>query len=218
MLTHPLICSHAAARNRPHRTICRAIGRLARAAGSTVDYERAIPELYEWEQDKPKPREAILDVVLTWPGALALQTVDVCISCPHADRTSAAWRRPALAATNAEKRKAARYGQSVMPLSFESHGRMGPNSLLALKSMARQACTYGVAKTPPPILLQRWRADLELALYFVLADTYLQARGAIASRAGPGSHPIGKLLPGTSRLGESTNETPEVSCAQIGDD
>ena len=154
---------------------------------------------------------------MTWPGALSLQTVDVCISCPHADRTNTAWRRPALAATNAEKRKANRYGPSVMPLSFESHGRMGPNSLLALQAMARQACTYGTARIPPPILLQRWRADMELALYFVQADTYLQARGALATHAGPGSHPIGKLLPGTSRRGESTNETPEVSCAQLGE-
>ena len=58
---------------------------------------------------------------------------------------------------------------------------------------------------------------MELALYFIQADTYLQARGALAARAGPGSHPIGKILSGTSRRGESINETNEVSRAELGD-
>ena len=215
MLMHPLVCGHAASRHRPHITLCRAMGRLARAAGATADYERALPELYRWERDKPNPKEAIVDVVLTLRGALSLQTVDVCISRPHADRTAAAWRRPGVAATNAERRKATRYGNEVMPFSFGNYCRMGPRSRLAIKAMARCARTYGVAKVPPALLVQKWRADVELALYFVETDIILQSRGVHVEKAGPTSHPIRKILPGKARVGTSTNEVRERSSAPI---
>ena len=51
LLIHPLLCKHGAARNRPHRALSRAVGRLTRAAGACVDYERHIPELYQWEEN-----------------------------------------------------------------------------------------------------------------------------------------------------------------------
>ena len=197
--------------------LCRALGRLTRAAGAIADYERAMPEYYMWDEASSKVQEAILDVVLTWPGALALQTIDVCISCPHAERADTAWKKPGVAAASAERRKATRYGPEVMPLSIESHGRLGPQSLIALEAIARQASAYGTAKVPPAKLVQRWRADIELALYFTLADTMLQARGALPEKAGPDSFPVGRILPGTSRTGPSAAETQERSAAAIGD-
>ena len=65
-----------------------------RAAGATVDYERHVPELYEWDERSQRCKEAILGVVCTGPGSLALQSVDVSISCPYADRATASATKP----------------------------------------------------------------------------------------------------------------------------
>ena len=216
MLIHPLVCKHSAARLRPHRAICRALGRSMRAAGAQVDYERAIVEHYRWDSSLQRYQEAILDVVLTWPGAVALQAIDVCISCPLAERVPAAAKHAGKAATQAEKRKATRYGADVLPLSFESHGRLGPASQLALDAMARQASAYGQSRCTAGALVRKWRADLELALMFVEADIILQSRGALAACAGPGSYPIGKLLPGNARAAAAAAEASEPSAAPIG--
>ena len=121
-----------------------------------------------------------------------------------------------VAAANAEKRKVTRYGSEVLRLSIESHGRLGANSQAVLYAMARPASTYGTAKVHPSLLVQRWRGDLELALFFIQADIMLQARGALSTCAGPDSYPIGKLLPGSRGLGGASAETAERSSAALG--
>ena len=83
--------------------------------------------------------------------------------------------------------------------------------------MARLASTYGTAKVQPAVLVQRWRAHLELALFFIQADITLQARGALSACAGPDSFPIGKILPGTRRVGFVSAEVAERSAAALGE-
>ena len=208
ILVHPLLCDHAAARLRPHRALCRAIGRACRATGAAVDYERHVPHMYIWEEANQRHREAILDVVVTWPGATVLRSIDVTICCPLAERVHTAWKVPGAAAVTAERRKASRYGEEVLPLAFESFGRMGPRSLDVMDTLAREACLYSTARPSAATLVRRWRADLGLALFFTHADALLQARGAAPAIAGAASFPIGRMLRAAAAAGGEQSQGP----------
>ena len=96
-LVHPLTCDHVAARLRPHRALCKALGRACRAQGAAIDYERRIPHLYRWDEDMQRYQQAVLDVVITWPGACPLKTVDATIACPLAERAANSWKKPGAA-------------------------------------------------------------------------------------------------------------------------
>ena len=66
ILVHPLLCDHAAAHLRPHRALCRAIGRACRATGAAVDYERHVPHMYVW--GRPTNATGRLSLMWWWRG------------------------------------------------------------------------------------------------------------------------------------------------------
>ena len=93
------------------------------------------------------------------------------------------------------QRKHARYGDQVMPISLETYGRVGPRSLAALDAAAHEATVYGRTDASPAQLVQRWRADMELALAYATADAVLASRGALQHVAGSAHFPVGRMVP-----------------------
>ena len=191
---HPLECDAAAARLRPHRAVTVAVGRGLRGCGAEVDYERHVPHLYTWDEEKQRYTEAILDVVSVFPGDAQQRCYDITISSPHAQRVKNTWRRAGASARAGESRKKQRYGPAVRPLAFESYGRLGPGSQAALWRAAQEAHHYGRAEGTARQLVQRWRADMELALLYAQADAILAAKGALAHVAGARHYPIGRMV------------------------
>ena len=81
-----------------------------------------------------------------------------------------------MAAKAGESAKLSRYGPTVRPLAFESHGRVGARSLQIFNDLAAMA----VAAQPPQTrlretaLVRRWRLALEATLVFEKADLLVQ--------------------------------------------
>ena len=77
-----------------------------------------------------------------------------------------------------EKAKKARYGEEFRPLAFESHGRLGHQSLLTIADLASWAAAVsphqGLRETA---MIRRWRLALESALLFEKADLMVQSLG-----------------------------------------
>jgi hypothetical protein len=214
MLVHPHVCTHGAARMRAHRAISHIVGRHCRALGAAVDYERHIPHLYQWDAQGHRYTEAILDIAITWPGEAIVHSYDVCIGCPLADRyTPAATRHTGQAATNAEKRKMDRYGESVGPISLETYGRLGYRSQIVLADIARTAAQLGTLTKPPGMLVRALRQDIDLALAFSNADNALLAQGALSMRAGPTVVPISRIV---RALGAGSGEHQQAAPAEDG--
>ena len=208
LCTHPLVCDAAAARLRPHRAVSTAIGRALRAAGAEVDYERHIPHLYQWDEEKQRYREAILDVVAVWPGDSVLRCWDVTIACPHAQRVAKAAEVPGAAVTSAERRKHDRYGADVRPFGLETYGRMGVKSMSMLWEAAREASLYGRATASAAALQSRWRADADLALCYSQADAMLASKGALQHVAGAAYFPVGRMVKRTTAAGGEHRQGP----------
>ena len=83
-LTHPHLCRVGPARMRPHRGLCHVLCQEIKFAGTHVDLERACPEFYKISETGAVEEEAILDVVIHFPGGPQQRMVDFTIRCPHA--------------------------------------------------------------------------------------------------------------------------------------
>ena len=148
-----------------------------REAGAAVDMERYIPHLYDTttKDGVTKQREAIMDVVIHFPGSWTNALVDVSIRCPHAERYKNASTEVSIAALAGEREKAERYGQEVQPLIFETYGRLGSRSLTTLQSLADSSAVAGKASTRR---LAGWRKQLERAVVWSAAESVLLSLGA----------------------------------------
>ena len=103
--------------------------------------------------------------------------IDVTIRSPHASRYKSSATVAGVAAAAGAKEKKDRYGDTVLPLPFESYGRLGEvgHETLETLAIAASACT-GPARFP-----HGWRAACERALLYAIADVGLLALGACAS-------------------------------------
>ena len=146
-------------------------------AGAAVDLERNIPWLYdEVEKDGVmRTREAIMDVVVNFPGTWCTALVDVSIRCPHSERYNRAVTEPALTSRNGEKNKDTRYGSAVLPLVFETYGRLGPSSLNTLRVLADASA---IARKASTRRMAGWRKQLERAVIWSASDSVLQSYGS----------------------------------------
>jgi hypothetical protein len=178
-LKHTCICVKGAARHRPHHAVKQAYASVLRRDGATVDVERHVPQLY-YRDPAGHVVEAILDLVAVWPGQSKQRHIDVTLSCPLADRNAAIDPVPGAAAMIAERRKLKRYGEDVMPMAFESFGRIGPQSLAHLRTLACEAAGHqrSALEPTPPRRMARMRGEIERVLLFYLADAALLCLGS----------------------------------------
>ena len=119
-----------------------------------------------------------MDLVVAFPGSLAQVWVDVSIRCPHAERYTRADRAAGAAADRAAEEKRERYGPLVMPLVFESYGRLGSAGRRTLEGLALHAAACVRDQWAVQRLVPRWHAALERAVTFATAEIALLALGA----------------------------------------
>ena len=169
---------------RPHRALAATLARELRRCGAEVDLERTVVELTQTDE-RGRVTEAILDLVLTFPGSVQPLYVDVTIRSPHASRYERAHHRLGGAAAAAVREKFKRYGSSVLAIAFESYGRLAVDSHRALEHLAAHAGVSLREWWAAPRLLPTWRAALEKSVHFSIAETDLLALGCSVTAVAP---------------------------------
>jgi hypothetical protein len=178
-LIHAALCGAGPMRMRGHRAIASTLRAAVEREGAIVDLERTLPELYSTDASGAVT-EAVMDMVIYWPGAGTAHWVDVSIRCAHASRYTTAQKRGGVAAAAGEVEKRRRYGDSVSPLIFETAGRLGRCGIAALAAMDRDARMYGRRKLGrlPGLNVRSVRVLLEAAIIRHDADATLLSLGA----------------------------------------
>ncbi len=182
---HPHLCKMGPARMRPHMAVAAVVKKTLCRAGAEADLERAVSSLYRTDS-RGRVLEAILDVVVIPPGCLSYLPIDVTIRCPHSDRYSGSANKVAVAAADGEGEKLSRYGPTVMPISLETYGRMGPSSIAGVRQLAGVLSTSAgfVNFRTGSDLLAALRGEIERTLLWNIADiTLLSLGGASRVRA-----------------------------------
>ena len=180
------------------------LARLLQRAGAHVDIERACPDLFKLvggsngqtggsqprgvsatlrnatragqsSSQQGTVREAILDIVATFPGSMRQHRIDVTIHSPFVASCHNADRKVASAATAAESAKKTRYGASVLPVAFETCGRLGFKSIESLQFLQQEALLWGIDLQQARLL--HWQRELETVVAFQLADSALICLG-----------------------------------------
>lgn len=150
---------------------------------ANVDLERVVPDLLQVCQRENGDTyvDAILDLVVCWPGQVQPAWLDVTVRCPHAVRYAVAHARTGHAAAGGEQDKARRYGGSVLPVALETYGRIGTYSRECLEVLALQAGSCLGDQWALTRLVSRWTAVLQRTVLFAVADVDLLALGANVS-------------------------------------
>ena len=117
-------------------------------SGGNVDVERAVPAMAV-ETPDGKITDAILDVTCWFPGRIERFALDATVRFPDCERYVGAARKAGEAASVGEQEKVMRCGQDVLPLGFETGGRLGITSMRSLQALATaaQASTVGASTT-----------------------------------------------------------------------
>ena len=161
---------------RIHNTVNSALARNLRAARGNVDLERAMPDMAQQRPDG-SIEEAIMDLTCWFPGCAEWHGVDVTVRYPGAVWYYGAADHAGKASAKAEAEKIKRYGQDVLPLAYETGGRLGTQSMQSLRKLAAQAAATDRGILTAAGLENRWRRDIESALLFAVADALLLAMG-----------------------------------------
>ena len=172
---------------RAHRSIQGALCRELRAVGAAVDLERIVPELSGRAQGSRESADAILDLYVTFPGVPERFLVDVTVRSPHAARFPDAATRIGQPSAAGAKEKFDLYGPAVLPLAFESYGRIGAAGLRTIATLAVAAASSAFSPATSSRFQHLWRAACERALLYASADVALLALGADARRFAPHS-------------------------------
>ena len=228
ILVHPHLCSFSGAYLRPHRGLCKGVGRILAASGGILDYERYVPELYQIRNRKGDEtiipenltqadiRGAQMDIYALWPGDSQQLLVDIGTTCPLQPSGVDMHLHPGKAAKERDGDKDSRYLDGVHKLMFETYGRCGSQSIATLKLMAQKACEHGAYAGPPARLEADLRQEAERILFFTNADNVLLALGADLKRAGGNAYPIGKLVrPRRSGAGETRERTVTGAAPEV---
>ncbi len=190
-VTHPLLCRVGKSRLKPHRMVARSFCRLFESLNVYADEERAIPSLYQLEENG-RIKEAVLDAVLSFPGETGLVPFDVTIRCPHGEDEGIAATRPGHAAKSGCLDKDERYGTNcVVPLSYETYGRLDERSCAELRAVCAAAArcnnastAAGTNKLTGAEAYNKVRRGLERTLLWEQADTMIRSIGHTAA-SGP---------------------------------
>ena len=96
---HPEACKCGAAGDRSHRRLEKVLQQGLESAGGEVDLERIVPELAADKlKDDKLPKDARMDLAISWPGQLQQQWIDVSIRSPHSQHAGPSARVPGSAA------------------------------------------------------------------------------------------------------------------------
>ena len=191
-------CRTAVARLRIHDAVGHRLARSLRAAKGNVDIERAMPDMAIRKPDG-SIEEAIMDLTCWLPGMPEWHGIDVTVRYPGATRYYGAADHVGKAATKAEAEKVRRYGKGVLPLAYETGGRLGVGSMNSLRQLAAKAAAVDGGFLTAAGLENRWRRRIEAALLFAVADALLLAMGGEqASHLGTGRVRAGGRPPGSS--------------------
>ena len=178
---HPSQCGAGPNTLRTHNALSEVVRQLAVREGAFADKEQRVPDLYHVDPTSGAVVEAILDVVISWPGSGIVHRVDVTVRCPYAARYAAtSHSRSAVAADKGDEDKRVRYGDEVMPLTFESLGRLSAEGHATLAAISRESILYGKKRIGrrPGVQVKTLRARLEVELLRQQADTLLVSLGS----------------------------------------
>ena len=123
-----------------------------------------------------------MDIVAKFPGPLTQFRVDVTIRSPFAQSLKGADSVAARAASIAESTKERRYGQSVLPIAFESCGCLGYKSGEALQSLRQEALLWGWDALGTTKRFSHWQRELETVVADQIADTAIHCMGRSGHR------------------------------------
>jgi hypothetical protein len=118
-VVHPALCDAGATKLRTHNALKFVLAQDLRNEGAFVDVECRVPDLYK-RLPNGEIREAILDLVVEWPGAGRRHLIDVTVRCPHALRYGNSASKVGAAAAAGDKDKFDHYGPTVSPFAVES--------------------------------------------------------------------------------------------------
>ncbi len=189
-VTHPQLCRVGKSRLKPHRMVTRSFCRLFETMNVYADEERAVPSLYQIEENG-RVKEAVLDVVLSFPGETGLVPFDVTIRCPHGEDEGVAATKPGHAAKSGCLDKDERYGTGcVVPLAFETYGRLDERSCIDLRAVCAAAArcnnsstASGAGRLTGTEAYNKVRRGLERTLLWEQADTVLRSIGQTTASA-----------------------------------
>ena len=137
--------------------------------------ERLVPELAARDA-KGEVHDAIVDLVVRWPGGWRSFLLDVSVRSHFAGRYAAATRAGAAAGTG-KREKARRYGLEVLPVVFEANGRLGEAGCDALAALVAESRSFGKQRRGgrQGLVARRLRLRLEAAVLREEADAVLLA-------------------------------------------
>ena len=179
---HCLKCRKGRARYGTHRAMEVALQKCLKQNGIYADMERNVPDLYK-KAENGSVKEAVLDLVVRAPANPRSRFIDVTIRCPQR-KDKDHGEAPGEMAELGERDKARRYGAHVMPLAFESYGRMGPESMMTLRQLTWDASTVQKCAVHrlATMMYSDWRTKLERTLLLEVADIALCCLGRWAPR------------------------------------
>ena len=130
-----------------------------------MDVDRASPDLFKLEQatgketHEPRVKEVILDIVASFPGSLRQYRIYVTIHSPFAVSCSSSNNLPSSAAVLGEKQRYNRYDPLVLPMSFETCGRLGKKSLESLKYLRQKSLFFGLDSSASDFADWQWHLE-----------------------------------------------------------
>ncbi len=171
-LEHPYLCELGNARLRPHDCLKIQIAAERAALHVYADLERHVPSMYK-VNEKGNIEEAVLDIVVSYPGEAGMAAIGVTVRCPFHDAAQKP-PGPAASACNAgAKQKVNKYGARVVPLAFETFGRLHYDSVESLRQIAAKVArsnngvtASGVGLATGPNVYARIRRSAEQTLLF----------------------------------------------------
>ncbi len=149
-----------------------------------------MPSLYQIEENG-RIKEAILDVVLSFPGETGLVPLYVTIRCPHGEDEREAAINPGHAARSGCVDKDERYGMNrVVPVALETYGRMDSRSCAELRAVCAAAArcnslstASGCPRVTGAEAYNQVRKAIERTLLWEQADTMICSIGQTTAGA-----------------------------------
>ncbi len=183
-LTQPQLCRNGKARLKPHRMVTRTFCRVFETMNVYADEERAVPCLYQIEEDG-RIKDAVLDAVLSFPGESGIIPCDITLRCPHGEEENIAAWQPGHASKLGCLDKDERYGSGcVVPISLETYGRMDQISCVELRAACAAAARCnnmttmsGAYRMTGAEAYNKVRKALERTLLWEQADTMIRSIG-----------------------------------------